>query len=151
MKNFRSLRAILGDDDQLNLVRDRVSTSLLLQKRLSKETSKFGSEKISVQHINDRLIELNVTDGLTASLIKQRLPTITQLLKDALKSKENIKIVVRVSPAPVAEMTLRKKQIPDSALRNLETLTGSLANSELTTSINNLVMNHSKSGQKNHK
>jgi len=151
MKNFRSLRAILGGDDQLDLVRDRVSTSLLLQKRLAKETSKLGSEKILVQHINDRLIELNVTDGLTASLIKQRLPTITQLLKDALKSKENIKIVVRVSPAPVAEITSRKKQIPDSALRDLEMLTGSLAHSELTTSLNNLVMNHSKSGQKNHK
>ncbi len=151
MKNFRSLRAILGDDDQLNLVRNRVSTSLLLQKRLSEETSKFGSEKISVQHINDRLIELNVTDGLTASLIKQRLPTITQLLTDALKSKENIKIVVRVSPTPVAEITSSKKQIPDSALRDLETLTGSLVHSGLTTSINNLVMNHSKSSQKDQK
>jgi hypothetical protein len=151
MKNFRSLRAILGDDDQLNLVRDRVSTSLLLQKRLSEETSKIGSEKILVQHINDRLIELNVTDGLTASLIKQRLPTITQLLKDALKSKENIKILVRVSPTPGAEITSSKKQIPDSALRELETLTGSLAHSELTASINNLVMNHSKSGQKDQK
>ena len=148
MKNFRSLRAILGDDDQLNLVRDRVSTSLLLQKRLSEETSKIGSEKILVQHINDRLIELNVTDGLTASLIKQRLPTITQLLKDALKSKENIKILVRVWPTPGAEITSSKKQIPDSALRELETLTGSLAHTELTASINNLVMNHSKSGQK---
>jgi hypothetical protein len=151
MKNFRSLRAILGDDDQLNLVRDRVSTSLLLQKRLSEETSKIGSEKILVQHINDRLIELNVTDGLTASLIKQRLPTITQLLKDTLKSKENIKILVRVSPTPGAEITLSKKQIPDSALRELETLTGSLAHTELTASINNLVMNHSKSGQKDQK
>lgn len=151
MKNFRSLRAILGDDDQLNLVRDRVSTSLLLQKRLSEETSKIGSEKILVQHINDRLIELNVTDGLTASLIKQRLPTITQLLKDALKSKENIKILVRVSPTLGAEITSSKKQIPDSALRELETLTGSLAHSELTASINNLVMNHSKSGQKDQK
>jgi len=151
MKNFRSLRAILGDDDQLNLVRDRVSTSLLLQKRLSEETSKIGSEKILVQHINDRLIELNVTDGLTASLIKQRLPTITQLLKDALKSKENIKILVRVSPTPGAEITSSKKQIPDSALRELETLTGLLAHSELTASINNLVMNHSKSGQKDQK
>ncbi|MFZ9963080.1 MAG: hypothetical protein ACO3FP_07045 [Burkholderiales bacterium] len=151
MKNFRSLRAILGDDDQLNLVRDRVSSSLLLQKRLSEETSKIGSEKILVQHINDRLIELNVTDGLTASLIKQRLPTITQLLKDALKSKENIKILVRVSPTPGAEITSSKKQIPDSALRELETLTGSLAHSELTASINNLVMNHSKSGQKDQK
>jgi len=151
MKNFRSLRAILGDDDQLNLVRDRVSTSLLLQKRLSEETSKIGSEKILVQHINDRLIELNVTDGLTASLIKQRLPTITQLLKDALKSKENIKILVRVSPTPGAEITSSKKQIPDSALRELETLTGSIAHSELTASINNLVMNHSKSGQKDQK
>jgi hypothetical protein len=148
MKNFRSLRAILGDDDQLNLVRDRVSTSLLLQKRLSEETSKIGSDKILVQQINDRLIELNVTDGLTASLIKQRLPTITQLLKDALKSKENIKILVRVSPTPGPEITSSKKQIPDSALRELETLTGSLAHSELTASINNLVMNHSKSGQK---
>jgi len=148
MKNFRSLRAILGDDDQLNLVRDRVSTSLLLQKRLSEETSKIGSEKILVQHINDRLIELNVTDGLTASLIKQRLPTITQLLKDALKSKENIKILVRVWPTPGAEITSSKRQIPNSALRELETLTGSLAHSELTASINNLVMNHSKSGQK---
>ena len=104
-----------------------------------------------VQHINDRLIELNVTDGLTASLIKQRLPTITQLLKDALKSKENIKIIVRVSPTPGAEITSSKKQIPDSALRELETLTGSLAHSELTASINNLVMNHSKSGQKDQK
>ncbi len=151
MKNFRSLRAILGDDDQLDLVRDRVSTNLLLQKRLAKETSKFGSEKILVQHVNDRLIELNVTDGLTASLIKQRLPTITQLLKDALKSKENIKIVVRVSPTPVAEITSSKKQIPDSALRDLETLTGSLVHSGLTTSINNLVMNHSKSSQKDQK
>ena len=151
MKNFRSLRAILGDDDQLNLVRNRVSTSLLLQKRLSEETSKIGSEKILVQHINDRLIELNVTDGLTASLIKQRLPTITQLLKDALKSKENIKILVRVSPTPGAEITSSKKQIPDSALRELETLTGSLAHSELTASINNLVMNQSKSGQKDQK
>jgi hypothetical protein len=151
MKNFRSLRAILGDDDQLNLVRDRVSTSLLLQKRLSEETSKFGFKNISVQHINDRLIELNVTDGLTASLIKQRLPTITQLLKDALKSKENIKILVRAWPTPGAEITSSKKQIPDSALRELETLTGSLAHSELTASINNLVMNHSKSGQKDQK
>ena len=151
MKNFRSLRAILGDDDQLNLVRNRVSTSLLLQKRLSEETSKIGSEKILVQHINDRLIELNVTDGLTASLIKQRLPTITQLLKDALKSKENIKILVRVSPTPGAEITSSKKQIPDSALRELETLTGSLAHTELTASINNLVMNQSKSGQKDQK
>ena len=151
MKNFRSLRAILGDDDQLNLVRDRVSTSLLLQKRLSEETSKIGSEKILVQHINDKLIELNVTDGLTASLIKQRLPTITQLLKDALKSKENIKILVRVSPTPGAEITSSKKQIPDSALRELETLTGLLAHSELTASINNLVMNQSKSGQKDQK
>ena len=151
MKNFRSLRAILGDDDQLNLVRDRVSTSLLLQKRLSEETSKIGSEKILVQHINDRLIELNVTDGLTASLIKQRLPTITQLLKDALKSKENIKILVRVWPTPGAEITSSKRQIPDAALRELETLTGSLAHTELTASINNLVMNHSKSGQKDHK
>ena len=151
MKNFRSLRAILGDDDQLNLVRDRVSTSLLLQKRLSEETSKIGSEKILVQHINDRLIELNVTDGLTASLIKQRLPTITQLLKDALKSKENIKIIVRVSPTPGAEITSSKKQIPDFALRELETLAGSLAHTELTASINNLVMNHSKSGQKDQK
>ena len=151
MKNFKSLRAILGDDDQLNLVRNRVSTSLLLQKRLSEKTSKFGFKNISVQHINDRLIELNVTDGLTASLIKQRLPTITQLLKDALKSKENIKILVRVWPTPGAEITSSKRQIPNSALRELETLTGSLAHSELTASINNLVMNHSKSGQKDQK
>ena len=151
MKNFRSLRAILGDDDQLNLVRDRVSTSLLLQQCLSEKTSKFGFKNISVQHINDRLIELNVTDGLTASLIKQRLPTITQLLKDALKSKENIKILVRVWPTPGAEITSSKRQIPNSALRELETLTGSLAHSELTASINNLVMNHSKSGQKDQK
>ena len=151
MKNFRSLRAILGDDDQLNLVRNRVSTSLLLQKRLSEKTSKFGFKNISVQHINDRLIELNVTDGLTASLIKQRLPTITQLLKDALKSKENIKILVRVWPTPGAEITSSKRQIPNSALRELETLTGSLAHSELTASINNLVMNHSNSSQKDRK
>jgi hypothetical protein len=151
MKKFRSIRAILGQDDQLNLVRDRVSTSLLLQKRLSVETSKFGPKKILVQYINERLIELNVTDGLAASLIKQRLPSIAQLLKDTLKTKENIKILVRVSPTPDTEITSGKKQIPESALRDLETLKESLANSELTTSIHNLVMNHSKSAQKDHK
>jgi hypothetical protein len=151
MKNFRSMRAILGQDDQLNLVRDRVSTSLLLQKRLSVETSKLGPKKILVQHINERLIEINVTDGLAASLIKQRLPSIARLLKDTLKSKENIKILVRVSPTPDAKITSGKKQIPESALRDLETLKESLAHSELTTSIHNLVMNHSKSAQKDHK